>query len=523
MPSAKKIEPSPKTKTAPQKTSSSKRRVSKISGSKIVKSKDSREVKTKEVASKEKARTSLALKQGSIPKAAGKAAAQKSSAAVSKKTASAASRTRKNQATAAAKSAASKGTAKSGAGAKVTQSRSKVGKIAPAKAGRTAARTAAHKTATAVHAKQADRKLTTLKTAVRGKRAEKVAALPQASKKKTASRSRASAKTVKFEGVTAVHNEVATPHKLNVVSETVVALPIEKISTTGAGEPRVLMKEPVKITLETSDHQPVTQKIQKKTAATSAPIADTAAADASAVTPMPMKAAMAKPATERPAESNIGEASGAVLPAAEAKLDKTVAATAKPAKAPSGKPGFKTMEFIVYPAHGVGQVIAIEEQEVAGFKLELYVISFVKDKMILKVPTPKAASVGMRKLGSADVVKRALGTLTGRARVKRTMWSRRAQEYEAKINSGDLVAIAEVVRDLYRSEAQPEQSYSERQLYEAALDRVAREISVVQKLTETESLRLIEAQLQKGPRRGKAEDADVVDADADEGDIDEAA
>jgi CarD family transcriptional regulator len=521
MPSAKKIEPSPKTKTAPQKTNSSKRRVSKTSGSKIVKSKDSREVKTKEVASKEKARTSLALKHGSIPKTAGKAAAQKSSAAASKKTASAASRTRKSQATAAAKSAASKGGAKSGASAKVTQSRSKVGKIAPAKAGRTAAR--AHKTATAVHAKQADRKLSTQKTAVRGKRVEKVAALPQASKKKTASRSRASAKTVKFEGVAAVHNEVATPHKLNVVSETVVALPIEKISTTGAGEPRVLMKEPVKITLETSDHQPVTQKIQKKTAATSAPIADTAAADASAVTQMPMKADMAKPAAERPVESKIGEANGAVLPAAEAKLDKTVAATAKPAKAPSGKPGFKTTEFIVYPAHGVGQVIAIEEQEVAGFKLELYVISFVKDKMILKVPTPKAASVGMRKLGSADVVKRALGTLTGRARVKRTMWSRRAQEYEAKINSGDLVAIAEVVRDLYRSEAQPEQSYSERQLYEAALDRVAREISVVQKLTETESLRLIEAQLQKGPRRGKAEDADVVDADADEGDIDEAA
>ncbi len=101
------------------------------------------------------------------------------------------------------------------------------------------------------------------------------------------------------------------------------------------------------------------------------------------------------------------------------------------------------------------------------------------------------------------------------------MWSRRAQEYEAKINSGDLVAIAEVVRDLYRSDAQPEQSYSERQLYEAALDRVAREIAVVQKLTETESLKLIEAQLQKGPRRGKAEEADAA-AEGEEGDIDEA-
>ncbi len=191
------------------------------------------------------------------------------------------------------------------------------------------------------------------------------------------------------------------------------------------------------------------------------------------------------------------------------------------------KAGFKTLEFIVYPAHGVGQIIAIEEQEVAGFKLELFVISFAKDKMILKVPTPKSVSVGMRKLAGPEVVKRALDTLTGRARIKRTMWSRRAQEYEAKINSGDLVSIAEVVRDLYRSDAQPEQSYSERQLYEAALDRVAREIAVVQKLTETESLKLIESQLQKGPRRGKPEEGEAeVEGDgeaAPEGDVDEAA
>ena len=156
-------------------------------------------------------------------------------------------------------------------------------------------------------------------------------------------------------------------------------------------------------------------------------------------------------------------------------------AIARPAKVPGAKAqSFKTGEFIVYPAHGVGEIVAVEEQEVAGYKLELFVISFIKDKMILKVPLPKAASVGMRKLADAAVMKRALDTLTGRARIKRTMWSRRAQEYEAKINSGDLVAIAEVVRDLYRSDAQPEQSYSERQLYEAALDRMARELSVVQ-------------------------------------------
>jgi CarD family transcriptional regulator len=185
------------------------------------------------------------------------------------------------------------------------------------------------------------------------------------------------------------------------------------------------------------------------------------------------------------------------------------------AKKASTKQGFKTGEHIVYPSHGVGKIVSIDEQEVAGFKLELFVISFAKDKMTLRVPTTKIASVGMRKLADAPVVAKSLETLKGRARVKRTMWSRRAQEYEAKINSGDLVAIAEVVRDLYRSEAQPEQSYSERQLYEAALDRMAREIAAVQDLTDTEAVKAIEANLAKGPKRGpKSEDAEVEFEDA---------
>ncbi len=174
--------------------------------------------------------------------------------------------------------------------------------------------------------------------------------------------------------------------------------------------------------------------------------------------------------------------------------------------------GFKTNEFIVYPAHGVGQILAIEEQEIAGAKLELFVINFIKDKMTLRVPTAKIVSVGMRKLAEAPLVKRALETLKGRARIKRTMWSRRAQEYEAKINSGDIVAIAEVVRDLFRSDTQPEQSYSERQLYEAALDRLSREIAAVQKVTETEAIKEIEASLAKGPRRGP-KPADEVEAE----------
>ena len=180
----------------------------------------------------------------------------------------------------------------------------------------------------------------------------------------------------------------------------------------------------------------------------------------------------------------------------------------KKAATTTGRHGFKTGEYIVYPAHGVGQIVSIDEQEVAGHKLELFVIDFQKDKMRLKVPVAKATSIGMRKLSETDYVDRALKVVQGRARVKRTMWSRRPQEYDAKINSGDLIAIAEVVRDLYRAENQPEQSYSERQLYEAALDRMAREIAAVNKMSETEAVRLVETNLAKGPKRGKAVDED---------------
>ena len=141
-------------------------------------------------------------------------------------------------------------------------------------------------------------------------------------------------------------------------------------------------------------------------------------------------------------------------------------------------------QFVVYPSHGVGKITAIEEQEIAGISMELFVIDFAKDKMTLRVPTAKATSVGMRSLASPDLVSKAMATLRGRARVKRAMWSRRAQEYEQKINSGDLIAIAEVVRDLHRKDDQREQSYSERQLYEAALERLTREIAAVDRADE---------------------------------------
>jgi CarD family transcriptional regulator len=175
------------------------------------------------------------------------------------------------------------------------------------------------------------------------------------------------------------------------------------------------------------------------------------------------------------------------------------------------KHGFKTGESVVYPAHGVGKITAIEEQEIAGFKLELFVINFPKEKMTLRVPIAKVTSVGMRKLSEPDMVVRAMTVLTGRARIKRTMWSRRAQEYEAKINSGDILAVSEVVRDLYRSDVQPEQSYSERQLYEQALARLIDELAVVDNVTEAESFKKIESYLSKTPRSIKAviEDTEI--------------
>ena len=158
---------------------------------------------------------------------------------------------------------------------------------------------------------------------------------------------------------------------------------------------------------------------------------------------------------------------------------------------------FRANDHVVYPTHGVGRIMRVEEQEVAGHMLELFVITFEKDKMTLRVPTLKAKTVGMRKLSSPDIVNSALNTLRGRARVKRTMWSRRAQEYEAKINSGDLIAIAEVVRDLHRASGQPEQSYSERQLYEAALARMAREVAAVDRTDEPTAVKRVETMLLK--------------------------
>jgi CarD family transcriptional regulator len=153
---------------------------------------------------------------------------------------------------------------------------------------------------------------------------------------------------------------------------------------------------------------------------------------------------------------------------------------------------FSEGELVVYPTHGVGKITAIEEQEIAGHTLNVFVVSFDKDRMTLRVPLAKAKNSGLRRLSSRKEMDAALAKLRGRSRAKRTMWSRRAQEYQAKIASGDPASIAEVVRDLFRNVGQPEQSYSERQIYQAALDRFVREFAAVERIDETTATQRVE-------------------------------
>ena len=306
---------------------------------------------------------------------------------------------------------------------------------------------------------------------------------------------------------------------------------IKTVAKAGAKKPAAASsshaKKPISVKPAVAAKAPAAAKPVVKAHEVKKPVA---AAPAPAAKPAAPKAAVAAPAmrpghvavTPARAAAALAKSAGSqkltapVQPSTPKDIaEKTAAARqmiAAQKKSVSQRHGFKTNEFIVYPAHGVGRIVGIEEQEIAGMSLELFVITFDKEKLTLRVPTGKLESVGMRKLADDGVVKKAMDTLKGRARVKRTMWSRRAQEYVAKINSGDLVSIAEVVRDLYRSEAQPEQSYSERQLYEDALDRMAREIAAVEKLDERGAVQRITDVLSKSARgRRMAEGADPAD------------
>jgi len=221
------------------------------------------------------------------------------------------------------------------------------------------------------------------------------------------------------------------------------------------------------------------------------------------------KPVAAKPAAVKPAP--VAAPQPVAPPAARAVMTGPVVATPAPKKL-----SFKAGELVVYPAHGVGRIVMIEEQEIAGAKLELYIVDFDKEKLRLKVPTGRAEQKGMRRLSDKGQIDQALKVLKGRARIKRTMWSRRAQEYDAKINSGDLIAVAEVVRDLYRSERQPEQSYSERQLFEQALERMAREIAAVKKIDDDQAIKELEDYLAKNAKRAPAGEKSEDDVPAEE-------
>jgi CarD family transcriptional regulator len=290
-------------------------------------------------------------------------------------------------------------------------------------------------------------------------------------------------------------------------------------------------------------------KAKTKTAAAKKPAAKAKTKSAPKKTSKPVTAAKAKPATAskpqaKPAAAKpvaaakpapeVRKAAAETKPAApapKAAVAAPAAPKAAPAPVPASRPAmsgpvvgtpaakklvFKVNELVVYPAHGVGKISQIEEQEIAGAKLELYIVDFEKEKLRLKVPTGRAEQKGMRRLSDKNQIESALKVLKGRARIKRTMWSRRAQEYDAKINSGDIMAVAEVVRDLYRSERQPEQSYSERQLFEQALDRMAREIAAVKKIDDDQAIKELEDFLSKNAKRPAAGEKAEDDLPAEE-------
>ena len=229
---------------------------------------------------------------------------------------------------------------------------------------------------------------------------------------------------------------------------------------------------------------PVRKTVAKKTAAKKAPVKKAVAKKTAA-----KKTAAKKTAAKKTA-------------AKKAPVRKTINKTLSKKKA---KLQYSVGDFIVYPSHGVGEVTAIQKFEIAEEKLEMYNVIFDKEKMTLKIPTIKAKEIGIRKVSSRNEMKKTLEILKGKAKVRRTMWSRRAQEYEAKINSGILKELTEVVRDLFRNSNQPEQSYSERQLYESARDRLAREVAVVEKTDDIRAVEKIEIILNDATRKTTSE------------------
>ena len=226
----------------------------------------------------------------------------------------------------------------------------------------------------------------------------------------------------------------------------------------------------------------------------------------------PVKKAPVKkaPAKKAPAKKTVAKKTVAKKASAKkAPAKKTVAKKSSSKKSPTKKIKlqYSVGDFIVYPSHGVGEITDIQTFEIAEEKLEMYNVIFDKEKMTLKIPTIKAKEIGIRKVSSRNEMKKTLEILKGKAKIRRTMWSRRAQEYEAKINSGILTELTEVVRDLFRNSSQPEQSYSERQLYESARDRLAREVAVVEKTDDDKAVDKIEIILNDATRKSSSENS----------------
>ena len=209
----------------------------------------------------------------------------------------------------------------------------------------------------------------------------------------------------------------------------------------------------------------------------------------------PKKAAAKKAAPKKAAAKKTA--------AKKAAAKKTAAKKVVEKKVISKKEEFLPEQYVVYPSHGIGQILEIEKKEIAGQMLTMYVIEFEKEKMILRVPIEKTKEIGVRKVSTKNQLKEIFEILTGKAKIRRTMWSRRAQEYEAKINSGDIKLLTEVVRDLFRSDSQPEQSYSERQLYEAARERLSREVAVIEKTDEQKAIEKMETILNNSNGRNE--------------------
>jgi CarD family transcriptional regulator len=276
----------------------------------------------------------------------------------------------------------------------------------------------------------------------------------------------------------------------------------KSVSRTTKTMPKATAKRPVKVAPKPAPKsaKPPAQAAPKtapkppaKTAAKTAPTSPapkpTVAKTAAAAPPKPMPE---QPAPAAPPPAAASDAAPVAI-RADAKAAPPAPAPKKPAAAKpapaaetqpaaAAPPEFEVGDHVVYPTHGVGRVTGIVTEEIAGHKLTLIVVEFEENRMVLRVPVAKARTAGLRKLSSRKAIEMALSTLKGRARVKRTMWSRRAQEYEAKINSGDPVAIAEVVRDLHRNAGQPDQSFSERQIYEQAMDRLAAELAAIEQV-----------------------------------------